>query len=308
MQAGDADQPHSAHPADAGPRLAQADPSPLRLGCVGYLNTLPLIEGLGKLRDVRLTLTAPARLSDLLAEGAIDMGLLSTIDYQRLSAPAEPSERGLWMIPAGMIGCDGPTLTVRLFSAVPWERVTRLHADIDSHTSVALARIILADRFGVHPEVVEFDTDADRLKHQQAKDWPQSLLLIGDKVMTNTPPPERYPYQLDLGEAWKAQTGLPFVYAVWMCTDAGASDPRIMTISAVLDRQRRHNATRQRWIIDQRAALRGWPPDLAEHYTHDLLRFEVRDEHRRAVDEFFDAALRHGVIPRRVPSRWLDFA
>ncbi|MFM9957909.1 MAG: menaquinone biosynthetic enzyme MqnA/MqnD family protein [Phycisphaerales bacterium] len=297
-------------PTDANTTLAEPA-APLRLGCVGYLNTLPLIEGLGKLRDLRLTLTAPARLSDLLQAGDIDMGLLSTIDYQRLSTPDSRTNAipgGLCMIPVGMIGCDGPTLTVRLFSAVPWPDVTRLHADIDSHTSVALARIILAERFGVRPEIVEFDTELTHANRANHADSPQSMLLIGDKVVTNTPTPERYPYQLDLGEAWKALTGLPFVYAVWMCPAHRADDPRITAVSAVLDRQRRHNATRASWIIQQRAEVRGWRTDLAHHYTNDLLRFNVEEEHRRAVETFFDAAQRHAIIKSRVPTRWLDFA
>ena len=40
---------------------------------------------------------------------------------------------------------------------------------------------------------------------------PQAMLLIGDKVVTASPPATDYPHQLDLGEAWKTLTGLPFV-------------------------------------------------------------------------------------------------
>lgn len=285
------------------------EPAPFRLGCVGYLNTLPLIEGLGKLRDLRLTLTPPARLADLLVSGDIEMGLLSTIDFQRLRFPGE-SDPGLCMVPAGMIGCDGPTLTVRLFSAVPFERVTRLHADIDSHTSVALARIVLAERFGSRPEVIDFDADAERLARAGAehRPWPESVLLIGDKVVTDAPPQDRYPYQLDLGEAWKELTGLPFVYAVWMCRATPAAMHRARAVWAILDRQRRHNATRAEWIVRERAESRGWPVDLATHYTRDLLRYDVRDEQRRAVEEFFDRAHKHGLIESRRASRWMEIA
>jgi chorismate dehydratase len=283
---------------------------PFRLGCVGYLNTLPLIEGLGKLRDVRLTLTAPARLSDLLEAGDIDMGLLSTIDFQRLFAA---SHEGVCMVPAGMIGCEGPTLTVRLFSAVPFEKVSRLHADVDSHTSVALARIVLAERFNVRPEVVDFDADAERLARAgtaaaTTREWPESVLLIGDKVVTDAPPSDRYPHQLDLGEAWKSLTGLPFVYAVWMCRDDEASMARARSVWAVLDRQRRHNTTRSKWIIEQRAPSRGWPVDLASHYTRDLLRYDVTDDHRRAVETFFDRAHAHALIAKRRATRWMEIA
>jgi len=265
---------------------------PIRLGCVSFLNTLPLIEGLGKLSDARLTLTAPARLIDLLLQREVDMGLLSIIDYQRSPEP-------LVMVPAGMIGCDGPTLTVRLFSSVPVEKLTRVHADIDSHTSVALLRVILAERFGITPEIVDFDVDAHRASGAA---WPEAMLVIGDKVVTDAPPAVRFPHQLDLGQEWKALTGLPFVYATWMCRVEEVEKVRPM--AAMLDRQRRHNATRMDWIVHSRANVRGWPEDLAGHYLKDLLRFEVTDGHRDAVERFFALAERHGVIAGRRPVVW----
>src|SRR5262249_20813210 len=139
-----------------------------------------------------------------------DMGLVSLIDYARSPEP-------LILIPAGMIGCDGPTLTVRLFSAVEPRRIRQVHADTESHTSVALAKLVLAQQYGRGDvELVNFDARSLRAGDDD-KNWPETLLLIGDKVVTDAPPAERYPHQVDLGEAWKALTGLPFVYAVWMC-------------------------------------------------------------------------------------------
>src|SRR5438552_983319 len=105
---------------------------PVRLACVRYLNTIPLIEGLEKLPAVRLLPTVPSRIAGMVASGEADLGLCSLVD-------AAGSEAPLALVPAGMIGCDGPTLTVRLFSSVPLGEVRVLHADTDSHTSVALA-------------------------------------------------------------------------------------------------------------------------------------------------------------------------
>lgn len=304
---------HSYHRPMASTSMSTTDDSgiisgrPTRLGCVSYLNTLPLIEGLGKLRDVRLTLTAPSRLIDLLEEDEADLALVSVIDYQR-------SGMDLVMVPSGMIGCDGPTMTVRLFSRVPIEGVETIHADADSHTSVTLARMLVAERRGDGrvPEVVEFDVDehrarlVDAAEHASEPEWPEALLLIGDKVVTDSPPAMLYPHQLDLGEAWQAWTGLPFVYAVWMCRAERAGDPMIATGSAVLDRQRRHNATRLAWIVASRAPVRGWPRDLAEEYLSRRLRYEVTAAHRESIERFFDEAHGLGLIERRRPTRWLD--
>ena len=76
--------PATTDPADPPPA---PDAPPARIGCVSYLNTLPLIEGLGKWEGARLTLTAPSRLVDLLVEDEADVALVSTIDYQRSPVP-----------------------------------------------------------------------------------------------------------------------------------------------------------------------------------------------------------------------------
>ncbi len=272
-----------------------------RLGAVSYLNTLPLIEGLGKLSDVRLTLTAPSRLIDLLAADEIDLGLASVIDAQRA---AGLFEGGLALVPCGMIGCDGATMTVRLFSRRPISEVREVRADADSHTSVALLRIILEKRFGVTPVIVDFDAEAFTSAERRADEWPDAMLMIGDKVVTHSPPAGLYPHQLDLGAAWKELTGLPFVYAMWMCRAGIARSELVRAAAAVLDRQRRHNATRLDWIIAARAPLRGWPIDLARTYLHDLLKFEVTSAHRAAVERFFDLAFECGVLSERRATAW----
>ena len=292
--------------------------APIRVGCVSYLNTLPLIEGLGKLEGVHLHLTAPAKLVDLLVDRDVDLALVSIIDYQTARDP-------LAMVPVGMIGCDGPTMTVRLFSRIPPERITTIHADADSHTSVTLAQVLISELSGRVPEIVPFDADpphaaaaadTDDLASTPAPDdaattpgdereWPEALLLIGDKVVRRSPPAVFYPHQMDLGDQWKRQTGLPFMYATWMCREDRADDPAIAAAAALLDRQRRHNATRLDWIVNQRAAQRGWPIDAARHYLRTLLKYDVTPAHERAAEHFFDCAHELRLLDDRRQAVWL---
>jgi chorismate dehydratase len=44
---------------------------------------------------------------------------------------------------------------------------------------------------------------------------PAAMLAIGDEALRLREHP-RYPYRWDLGEAWHAWTGLPFVFALWV--------------------------------------------------------------------------------------------
>lgn len=279
----------------------------VRIGCVKYLNTLPLVQGLSTWQGASVVSAVPSRLIDMLlsdGEEGIDLGLVSLIDYARSAEP-------LLLIPAGMIGCDGPTLTVRLYSGVLLEQVTRVHADTDSHTSAALARIILARRYGLaNVPIVDFDARERIAPGHDSEEWPQTLLLIGDKVVTDSPPADRYPHQLDLGQAWKDLTGLPFVYATWMCREAAweAGDDRAMrirTAAAVLDRARRHNQTRADWLVGAGAGPRGWPEDLARRYIGEHLRYEVGPREREAVGRFLSESADLGLAPRR-EVRWAE--
>jgi chorismate dehydratase len=279
---------------------------PLRIACVRYLNTVPLIEGLEKAAGVTLIPCVPSTIAGLVASGEADIGLASLIDAAASGVP-------LALLPAGMIGCDGPTLTVRLFSSVPLERVSAVHADTDSHTSVALCRVLLARMFGLHPKVVPFDA-RERVAvggggaagtGTLEESWPETLLLIGDKVVTDSPPAVRYPHQLDLGEAWKGLTGLPFVYAMWMCREAEAGSERVALAAALLDRQRRHNRTRLDWIVANRAPEHRWPRDLARRYLTEYLRFEVGPREREGAGLFLREAAALGLAPAREPV-WVE--
>jgi predicted solute-binding protein len=133
--------------------------------------------------------------------------------------------------------------------------------------------------------------------------WPQTVLLIGDKVVTDHPPEGRYPYQLDLGEAWHNLTGLPFVYAMWMCREQDADSQHIATGAALLDRQRRRNTMRLDWIIDRRAPEARWPREQASKYLGSLLRYAVGDREREAVALFLSQSAALGLVSPRTP-RW----
>lgn len=264
---------------------------PIRVGIVKYLNTTPLVDGLEKLPQLALVPAAPSKLAGMLRSGEVDLALVSVIDA---AGAGGAGAADLSMLSCGMIGCDGPTLTVRVFSAVPPEKVTTLAADTDSHTSIALAQVILKRAYGRSVKVVAFDARERVARGGEKPDqheWPETLLMIGDKVVTDSPPAVRYPYQLDLGEEWKKLTGLPFVYAIWMCRSTDVENPaqreRLSVATALLDRQLRHNLTRMDRIILEKASVFRWPADLARKYLGELLRYRVGEREREAVRRFF---------------------
>jgi chorismate dehydratase len=295
---------------------------PVKLGAVKYLNTLPLIEGLELAREVSITSAAPAKLGPMLTRGEVDIALASIVDYMRGGDDASPKR--LVLLPVGGIGCDGPTLTVRLFSKVPLEQVRVIHADTDSHTSVLLARLLLEDfvhargvegkmgqdgRIGIVDydarERVSIGANAGGSAVEHESQWPQTLLLIGDKVVVDSPPAVRYPYQMDLGEAWKAWTGLPFVYAMWMCAADDVARPEFIVAAQLLHRQRLRNTHRIEWLIDKAVDERRWPRDLAQAYVTEYLRYEIGSRQKAGVERFLRAIARKGWV-RGEEIRWGD--
>jgi len=247
----------------------------LRVGSVSFLNAKPLIYGLEEADGLDLQLDVPSRLLDGLLEDRFDVALLPVIDYQRMA--------GLRLIPVGGIGCDGPTLTVRIFSPVPVERMTTLACDTDSHSSVALARVLLSEHFGIRPEFIPLNN---------AGVTPQTpRLLIGDKVVCEQP--IGLPHQVDLGEVWKQHTGLPFLFAAWMArpgVDLGA-------LPRQLEAAKRAGLAQVDEIIARFAGPRGWPPAAAHQYLTQYLQFDVGPRHLQAVRRFHQLAADYGLIP-----------
>ncbi len=260
-----------------------------RIGCVGYLNAKPLIEGLEGLADPAVRLDVPSSLLTGLETGEVDIALCPVIDYYRSGVP-------LAVVPVGCIASDGPTQTVRLFSRVPIESITRVHADTDSHTSVALLRVLFDALHGQAPELVPFDALHDVTKGKRTPEH-EAMLLIGDKVVTNAPPAQTYAYQMDLGGAWKTLTGLPFVFAIWMArrgVDLG-------DLPGVLEQQRLKNAPNTDAIADRHAQSHGWAADNARNYLGRVLGYAVGPAHLQAITLFAEMAARLGLIENTGP-------
>ena len=268
---------------DAAPSKHSQQPGgkAVRIGSVNYLNAKPLIHGLERDPRIELILDVPARLLELLRTKQCDVALLPVIDYQRLA--------GSRIVPAGGIGCDGATLTVRIFSPTPMEEIRTLACDVESHTSVALAQIILKQRCGVRPILV----DLNRVGEIPAD---SAVLLIGDKVITQ--PPEMR-WQLDLGEAWRELTGMPFVFAVW--TARGEAD--LGDLPRRLELAREAGLADLETIVARHAQSHGWPAPLARKYLADHLKYDVGPAQMAAIELFHRLAHEHGLIS---PPRGLE--
>ncbi len=255
-----------------------------RLGVVSFLNSRPLICGLETDPRVELRLDVPSRLAGLLDRGEVDAALVPIIDLLT-------HQRAWRIISDACIGCDGETLTVRVFSNVPPQRITRLHVDGDSHTSVALARLLWREMHGVDLELAPWEATASHDSH--------AVLLIGDKVVTHRP--SMFDTETDLGAAWKTLTGLPFVFALW----AAPCDFEATTLATILSAARDEGVRRAPEIAEQVGPHMGWPVAVAKRYLTQRLRFTLTPRAREGMARFLELAKKHHLVE---PQRELTFA
>jgi len=183
---------------------------PVRVGAVSYLNAKPLYHRLEEFAPgVELSMEVPSRLAERLAAGDLDVALIPSVEYLR------GASKGYEILPGFAIGARGPVRSVKLFSKVPPGRIERLALDAGSRTSQALVQVWLEARHGVRPRTIE----PLPLGVSALESTADAVLVIGDRAMKVPDGPFRE--VVDLAEAWRELTGLPFVFALWVAR-AGA--------------------------------------------------------------------------------------
>lgn len=247
---------------------------PIRVGSISFLNTRPLVWGLDHWPDLHIEQDVPSRLAQGLSEGRYDVALLPVIDCQRIE--------GARLLTVAGIGSEDATLTVRIFSTRPIDQIRSMACDTDSHTSVALARVVLAEKYGLRPDFVERSAASGQCS--------DAVLLIGDKVVCEEP--AGMPHQLDLGRAWRQLTGLPFLFAAWTArADVDLGDlPRRLALA------KHQGLENVQQIVQRYAVPRGWPAELARQYLTVYMNYDIGPRQLQALERFYALAHKHGVL------------
>lgn len=191
-------------------RDAPAGPSRPRVGHIQFLNCVPLYWGLartGTLLDLELTKDTPEKLSEQLVRGDLDIGPITLVEFLKHAD-------GLVALPDIAVGCDGPVMSCVIVSQLPLEQLDgrRVALGSTSRTSVRLAELLLAERYGVTPDYYTCPPDLGSMMQEA-----DAAVLIGDAALrASLHDAPRLGLQVhDLGQMWKEWTGLPFVFAVW---------------------------------------------------------------------------------------------
>jgi chorismate dehydratase len=254
----------------------------VRIGAVGYLNARPLTWALDR-DPARWTIRydLPAVCAGLLQAGDVDLGLTPSIEYLH--------DPGYRFVPGIGIGSRGAVTSVAIFTTRPMADVRTIALDTSSRTSVALTRVLCHDWFKIAPAFVPAGPSLEVMTAAH-----DAALLIGDPALEADAAALGLT-KIDLGEAWLAMTGLPFVYAAWTGR-AGA---------VTRDEVRALQAARDEGLANVAAIAAEYAPDdpaqaaRAAVYLRDNVRYGLGPDEVAGLQLFLDRAAALDLAPRR---------
>jgi chorismate dehydratase len=240
-----------------------------RIQGVAYLNAWPVLYGLmlGK-EPERLRMALPSVLGQRLLRREVEVALapVATLFLRQ----------GFELVPGICLGADGSVLTVLIVGERPLEELTKLLLDTSSGTSVLLAQLVAQHRRKGRP--IELEAAGPERIAREARGTTGGV-LIGDPALAAR---GDFAYTLDLGAAWKAWTGLPFVFAAWIA-QAGSLDARVI---AMLEHSLEFGLAARREISHMWASQHGGDPAFYERYLCDHMRYRLEPAFEAGLSEF----------------------
>lgn len=256
---------------------------PVRIGAVSYLNTKPLIYRLSeRLPDCTLILDLPSGLADRLNSGDLDVALIPSVEFFR-GVP------DLSIISNACIACRGAVRSVQLLFRRPPELVRSIALDVGSRTSAALAQVLLAERYGIRPDISLLPIEADFYQNNS-----DALLVIGDRAMKIAS--DRFVECWDLGEHWNRWSGLPFVFAMWVARTPQAGNLALDRVSRVLEDCRDEGLLNIEKIAQQHAPTYGLTEEDCYLYFTKQLHFTLGSREQAGLALFHQRLQQLGLL------------
>ena len=205
----------------------------------------------------------PSKIATMLLNDEIDVGLVPVAVIPHL--------KEAHIITDYCIGTEGEVASVGIFSEVPIEDIKTVLLDYQSRTSVNLARVLLKEYWKLSP-ILE-DAKEDFRAHIKGT---TAGVVIGDRALEQR---KISAYRYDLGSAWKAHTGLPFVFAAWV-----ANKPLGEDFEDAFNRANGYGVSH----IDEVIAGMDYPVyDLITYYTKNI-NYRLTEEKREGLKLFLE--------------------
>jgi chorismate dehydratase len=256
---------------------------PVRIVGVSFLNACPLLAGLEAGVPApfpySFRLGEPAECAEQLASGRATAALVPT------AALATIPEA--FALPGLGVAARQEVRSVLLISRVPLEEIRTLAAHTASRSSVVLAQLLLAERWGVRPHLVPARPPLEAML--SAAD---AAVLIGDPALHVH---GRTGFrEIDLAAAWAEWTDLPFVFAVW-----GARSPAPAGLEPLVEASFAYSLERWRDLVPRWAEGHGVGREEAGEYLGHTLTHRLGEAEREGLQEFLRRSAAAGLIPAR---------
>ena len=236
---------------------------------VSYLNTRPLLLGMEQSpfkERIELMKAYPAQIAQALLDDTIDIGLVPVAVMPLLKHPN--------LISKYVIGTEGEVASVALFSRVPMDQIEKVYLDYQSRTSVALAKILFKHYW---KKEVEFLNATEGYINQI--NGTTAGIIIGDRALVSL---DKFEHIYDLGSAWKAYSGLPFVFAAWV-----ANKPIPLEFMEAFDAANGYGLSHLEDVIALIPAIEQ-VYDLHKYYTENI-SYELTPEKKAGLERFLEA-------------------
>jgi chorismate dehydratase len=271
----------------------------LRVSLVDFLNARPLTWGL--LREppagVSVSRDAPSVCAAKLASREADVGLIPSIEYQRI--PGLRVVRGLG------IAASSEVRSVLLVSDVSRDRIRSVSLDPASRTSAALVRILLKRVYGLQPVYRETVDVKQKTTQEPGSPSPVSRfppcdasLIIGDPALKTH---LNGRVVLDLAAEWRAFSGHSFVFAFWAMA-RGVEAAAVVRLLRDSYEAGRRNSER---LVREESIESGLSEPVVEDYLRHALHYELGPDDLAGLEHFYRLAAEEALIPEARPIEFL---
>lgn len=261
----------------------------IRVSLVHYLNSAPLgwafLHGRFKER-FEVIPSSPALCAEQLSKGEVDIGLIPSIEFQRIPR--------LSVIPGIAIACVAKVRSILFIRPKGLQKIQSVALDTSSRTSVALTKVLLAQKWGIRPEFVPYPPNPpEMLKRCDA------ALVIGDAALQVNL--DDYDTQ-DLSDEWVQWQRKPFVFAFWACrNDAALPDDLI----EIFQEAKRIGLAARGEIASIFSTSLKLPKPFLEEYLYQNIDFDMGPGHIAGVETFYRLAHEEKLIPDLRPLRFV---
>jgi len=239
----------------------------LRIGCVRYLNSRPLIEPY----TGSVVLDHPSALARSLERGELDVALVPV--FEALRSP------GCLAVDGVSISSLGPVWSVILAYQGAFSAIKQVALDPASRTSVHLCKVLFAEWGDSIPEYLPEPAPPGAAR-----------VIIGNQAIAFREAHGDQFEVLDFGEEWTRRTGLPFVFAVWLIRPEVKEPARVAAAFREIARRGRAQ------IPEIVACHREHDAEFAQRYLTENIRFDLGAAEKDGIEEYRRLLCKHDLL------------